>query len=61
MGECTEFNPGHEVPNDGVYIETGENDHIMGIENPKQVELKAGSSFPETTNHNRKWTRKSQH
>ena len=57
MGERTEFNPGDKVPNDGVYIETGENDCIMGINDPKRVELKAGQRFPETGNHNRKWTR----
>jgi len=61
MGERTEFNPGDEVPNDGVYVEVGENDHIMGIEDPKRVTLKAGSTFPETTNHNRKWKRDKRH
>jgi hypothetical protein len=57
LGERTEFNPGDEAPNDGVYIEIGENDRIMGINNPKQVRLKAGDRFPETSNHNRKWKR----
>lgn len=57
MGERTEFNAGDQVPNDGVYIEIGENDRIMGINNPKQVKLKAGANFPEPTNHNRKWKR----
>lgn len=61
MGERTEFNPGDEVPNDGEYIEVGENDRIMGIIDPKTVTLQAGASFPETTNHNRKWKRKGRH
>jgi hypothetical protein len=30
----------------------------MGIEDPAQVKLKKGQTFPETTNPNRKWTRK---
>ena len=57
-GEPSLFNPGDEAPNDGVYIETGENDFHMGIEDPAQVKLKKGQTFPETTNPNRKWTRK---
>jgi hypothetical protein len=58
MGEKTEFRPGEEAPNDGVYIEIGENDRIMGIEHPQTVTLRAGQTFPETSNHNRKWSRK---
>jgi hypothetical protein len=57
-GEPSLFNPGDKAPNDGVYIETGEDDFHMGIEDPAQVELKKGQKFPETTNRNRKWTRK---
>lgn len=57
LGERTQFNPGDKVPNDGVYIEIGENDHIMGINDPQRIELKAGQRFPETSNHNRKWKR----
>ncbi|WP_010279178.1 YjzC family protein [Paenibacillus senegalensis] len=58
MGERTEFNPGDRAPNAGQYIEIGENDFHMGINNPKSVTLKKGERFPETTNHNRKWHRK---
>lgn len=57
MGEKTEFNPGDKVPNTAPYIEIGENDRIMGINDPKKVKLKAGDTFPETSNHNRKWTK----
>nr|WP_135554602.1 YjzC family protein [Paenibacillus cymbidii] len=59
MGERTEFRPGEEVPTDGTYVEIGENDFHMGIMNPQSVKLKKGSSFPNTSNHNRKWTKKS--
>lgn len=58
MGERTEFNPGDRAPNAGQYIEIGENDFHMGINNPKIVTLKKGEHFPKTTNHNRKWQRK---
>lgn len=58
MGEQTEFKPGMKAPNDGTYIEIGENDFHMGINNPKQISLKAGEKFPETTNKDRKWTKK---
>lgn len=57
MGERTEFRPGEEAPNDGVYIEIGENDFHMGIKNPKRIKMRAGQTFPNTSNHNRKWTR----
>ena len=39
MGERTEFEPGDRVPNDGEYIEIGENDFHMGINDPKVVSL----------------------
>lgn len=58
MGERTQFEPGDRAPNDGVYIETGEDDFHMGINDPRQVELQAGDRFPETSNDDRKWTRK---
>jgi len=58
MGEWTQFNAGDHVPNDGQYIEVGENAFHMGINNPKIVTLKQGDTFPETSNHNRKWHRK---
>lgn len=57
VGEPTEFRPGDKVPNTATYIEIGENDRIMGINDPKKVELEAGQRFPETSNHNRKWTK----
>ncbi|MFD0698505.1 YjzC family protein [Paenibacillus sp. GCM10027628] len=58
MGEWTHYNPGDHAPNDGEYIEIGENAFHMGISNPKRVVLKKGDAFPETSNHNRKWKRK---
>ncbi|MDB5055711.1 MAG: hypothetical protein JWM44_3761 [Bacilli bacterium] len=57
MGEKTEFRPGEHAPNNGSYIEIGENDFHMGINNPLKITLKAGECFPETSNHNRKWTK----
>lgn len=57
MGEKTEFRPGEEAPNTADYIEIGENDYIMGINNPHKISLNAGEPFPNTTNHNRKWTK----
>lgn len=58
MGERTEFNPGDRAPNEGEYIETGENDFHMGINDPMHIHMKKGGRFPETSNHNRKWVRK---
>ncbi|MDQ1911168.1 YjzC family protein [Paenibacillus sp. GD4] len=55
MGEWTQFRPGDHAPNDGEYMEVGENAIHTGINNPKIVTLKKGDRFPETTNHNRKW------
>jgi hypothetical protein len=57
MGEPTEFNPGDRAPNDGMYIEIGENSFHMGINNPQRIALRAGQQFPKTSNHNRKWQR----
>jgi hypothetical protein len=57
MGEKTEFRPGEKAPNTASYIEIGENDFQMGINNPQKVTLKAGEKFPNTSNHNRKWTK----
>lgn len=54
MGERTQFNPGDKAPNDGIYIEIDETKSM--IKNPKAIHLKAGEHFPETSNHNRKWT-----
>jgi hypothetical protein len=58
MGEPSRFEPGNRAPNDGVYIEVGENDFHMGIENPKQVHLKKGEKFPDNVNEDRKWVKK---
>ncbi|KOS01713.1 YjzC family protein [Paenibacillus polymyxa] len=58
MGEKTEFEPGDKVPNDGVYMEVGEKSFHTEIQNPQQVTLERGASFPETANHNRKWKKK---
>jgi hypothetical protein len=57
MGEKTEFRPGEEAPNTASYIEIGENDRIMGIKSPQKINLEAGEKFPNTSNHNRKWTK----
>ncbi|GIQ64022.1 hypothetical protein PACILC2_25900 [Paenibacillus cisolokensis] len=57
MGEWTRFEPGDKAPNDGIYIEDGENSFHMGINNPHKIRLRKGERFPDTTNHNRKWKR----
>jgi len=48
------FYPGQKAPNDGEYIEIGEEG--TSVMNPKQVRLKKGQRFPECSNHNRIWT-----
>ena len=45
MGEWTHFNEGDHVPNDGEYMEIGENAFHMGINNPKTVTLRKGDTF----------------
>ncbi|WP_127582245.1 YjzC family protein [Paenibacillus koleovorans] len=60
MGERTEFKPGMRAPNDGTYMEIGDNDVHMGINNPQQITLKAGDPFPDTTNDDRVWKKKKQ-
>ena len=58
MGEPTEFEPGQHAPNDGHYIEIGENSaYRTGVNNPMHIEMLKGQKFPETSNHNRKWKR----
>lgn len=57
MGEKTEFESGDKAPNSATYIEVGENDIHMGIENPHRVELEKGQAFPKTSNKNRKWVK----
>jgi len=56
MGERTEFRTGEKAPNQGVYIEFGKTG--SNVEEPKQVELQAGDTFPETKNANRIWKHK---
>ncbi|MGM1045807.1 YjzC family protein [Paenibacillus sp. N3/727] len=58
MGERSEFHSGEIAPNNGVYIEVGVKDHIMGIENPQQVKLKKGDKFPDNRNDDRVWMNK---
>lgn len=56
MGKRRQLRAGNQVPNDGVYIEIGEEgDSVM---NPKQVRLEKGERLPENSNHNRKWVLK---
>ncbi|WEK54229.1 MAG: YjzC family protein [Candidatus Cohnella colombiensis] len=55
MGEQRQFEPGQRAPNDGEYIEMGEDSFHMGINDPQHVTLQKGEKFPKTTNHNRKW------
>ena len=56
MGERRRFRAGFKVPNDGVYIEIGEDG--SSVMNPRLVKLKAGQQLPENSNHNRIWTLK---
>lgn len=56
MGQNRQFQSGQKAPNNGTYVEVGETGDM--VVNPKSVKLKAGDSFPETSNHNRKWTYK---
>lgn len=55
MGEPTRFRAGDKAPNDGEYIEVGEYNPIMGVQDPKRVKLKKGQRFPDTTNDRRHW------
>ncbi|WP_028608675.1 YjzC family protein [Paenibacillus harenae] len=55
MGEWTTFVAGDRAPNDGTYIEHGDNSFHMGVKNPKKIQLSKGERFPETTNHERRW------
>jgi hypothetical protein len=54
MGQNRQFTSGQKAPNNGIYIEIGETGD--GVKNPQKIKLKAGDAFPETSNHNRKWT-----
>jgi hypothetical protein len=54
MGQPRHFKPGDKAPNNGRYIEIGETGD--NVKNPRKIKLKAGDTFPETSNHNRHWT-----
>jgi hypothetical protein len=56
MGQSRQFMPGKKAPNNGIYVEIGETG--SNVMNPKQIHLNAGDTFPETSNHNRKWSYK---
>jgi hypothetical protein len=56
MGQSHEFRAGHKAPNNGIYVEIGEEGD--GVVNPKSIKLKAGDPFPENSNDKRKWTYK---
>jgi hypothetical protein len=56
MGQSHRFRAGQKAPNNGVYIEIGETGNVSGIQDPKQIKLKAGDRFPENTNDDRQWT-----
>ncbi|HIW34410.1 MAG TPA: YjzC family protein [Candidatus Paenibacillus intestinavium] len=58
MGEKTVFSAGEKAPNTATYIEIGEKNHVMGVKDPLQITLSAGDEFPNTSNHNRKWSKK---
>lgn len=56
MGEQTEYEKGDKAPNPGIYTEVGEaRSFHTEIQNPKQITMEKGDTFPETTNQNRKW------
>lgn len=56
MGQNHRFKQGHKAPNNGVYIEVG--DTGDGVKHPKQVKLKAGDTFPETSNNRREYIKR---
>lgn len=54
MGQSRHFKSGNKAPNNGYYVEIGEEgDNVV---NPRKIKLKAGDPFPENSNHNRIWT-----
>lgn len=57
MGQHNQFEPGWEVPNDGVYVEVGEHPDSANLRQPQKVQLRKGDAFPITGNKNRKWTK----
>lgn len=54
MGQNHQFKHGDKAPNNGIYIEVGETN--SNVRSPKQIKLRAGDHFPETTNQDRVWT-----
>jgi len=59
MGQNNQFKHGDKVPNNGIYIEIGETRSM--VQDPKQIHLEAGMSFPPNTNKDRVWTRHKRH
>lgn len=57
MGQHNQFEPGWEVPNDGVYVEVGAHPDSGNLKDPRKVHLNKGDTFPDTTNPRRKWAR----
>ncbi|QPC46057.1 YjzC family protein [Mangrovibacillus cuniculi] len=56
MGQAHQFKSGQKAPNNGMYVEIGETGSM--VQHPKQVKLRAGDRFPETSNDDRVWTYK---
>ncbi|WP_096189407.1 YjzC family protein [Evansella halocellulosilytica] len=56
MGQRRQFKSGAKAPNNGIYVEIGESGST--VNDPRQIKLKAGDTFPETSNENRIWTYK---
>ncbi|MFE5278712.1 YjzC family protein, partial [Bacillus cereus] len=44
MGQSHKFRAGQKAPNNGIYVEIGEEGD--GVMNPKKIKLKAGDRFP---------------
>ncbi|MBM0067302.1 YjzC family protein [Alkalicoccobacillus gibsonii] len=56
LGQSRQFIAGQKAPNNGIYVEIGETGSTVNA--PQSVQLKAGDTFPELTNQDRKWTYK---
>lgn len=56
MGESSQFKSGDKAPNNGVYMEVGETG--SSVEDPLQISMEAGDTFPETKNKDRVWKNK---
>jgi hypothetical protein len=56
MGQSHQFQPGQKAPNNGIYVEIGEDGDM--VQDPKSLKLSAGDIFPDTQNQNRKWAPK---